>query len=408
MSRAIVHKTKGKLDLRSLTVFGMNAKPETDTPIGYFGTGLKYAVAVLMRHRIPVSIWIDGKKWTVEENETKFRGKDFGSIFLKNVRTVGWPRTLELPFTTELGKNWEIWQAFRELESNTRDEKGMTFTADVTKNGVYVIHGVQPEYQQDKGWTLICVEDERYVQAYHNKNEIFLEDGLTAQTSSEYLQVFARKSDWIYYRGIRIHKLKETANNTYNFLKFVELTEDRTAKYPYALEMDIERYLAHESKDSEIVERAVRAPPLSYERTLSYDYTPRGELFLDTVTRVGDDATDYAKSILRRDRPPEEPKKTYVNWIRDLIAAINRGDYDRVEEVIRDHASTTIQVLKAYAVQMEKEETNNAGSETSNGLVGGDQQESGPEDVELGDANDPKYFNSPTVKHSGDSDDIPF
>ena len=86
--RAIVHKTKGKMDLRSITVFGMNVKPETTMPIGYFGTGLKYAIAVLMRHKIPIRIIIDGKVWVIEGDPATFRNKSFTELYICST-TVG-------------------------------------------------------------------------------------------------------------------------------------------------------------------------------------------------------------------------------------------------------------------------------------------------------------------------------
>ena len=56
MSPAVVHVTKGKLDLRSLSTFGLNAKPNTTNPIGYFGTGMKYAIAVLLRKHVSIEM----------------------------------------------------------------------------------------------------------------------------------------------------------------------------------------------------------------------------------------------------------------------------------------------------------------------------------------------------------------
>jgi hypothetical protein len=45
---SLVFRTPGVLDLRALTTFGMSSKPNSTSPIGIFGTGLKYAVAVMV------------------------------------------------------------------------------------------------------------------------------------------------------------------------------------------------------------------------------------------------------------------------------------------------------------------------------------------------------------------------
>lgn len=344
--RAIVHKTRGKLDLRSLTVFGLNAKPNTDTPIGYFGTGLKYAIAVLARYRIPVTFWIDGKKWTVEKDETKFRDKEFVSLFLKRHTLV--PKIIALPFTTDLGKGWDIWQAFRELECNTRDEKGMTFIGECREDGsVYRLEGVEPECQtRDRGYTCIVVQDEQYIQEYLNRYTHFLEDGMTVQETTDRLQVFPRKSMYIYYRGVRIYDLKEPTANTYNFLCKVDLTEDRTAKYPFVLDMEIENYIGQKTQDKEIIRRAVTAPARTYEAGLDYSYTSRSDIFLDTVEESKEDATDFAKSILRRDRSVEEPRPYFAEWTDELIWCIQKGDYSRIESIVSPRREQLIRIIQ--------------------------------------------------------------
>jgi len=44
----ITFENDGEIDLRAISQFGINVKTG-DSPIGFFGTGLKYALAVLMR-----------------------------------------------------------------------------------------------------------------------------------------------------------------------------------------------------------------------------------------------------------------------------------------------------------------------------------------------------------------------
>lgn len=361
MSRAIVHKTKGKLDLRALTVFGMNVKPETHTPIGYFGTGLKYAVAVLVRHKIPVTFWISGKKWTIQELASTFRGKEFGTLALKSYGAMGLKKAVALPFTTELGKNWELWQAFRELEANTRDEKGMTFPAHIEKDGnAYVTSGMESELQtQDKGFTCIVVEDERYVQCFLDRDKTFLPDGLSVRSETDRVQAFARKSQHIYYRGIRIMDLEEPSVNTYNILAPLDLTEDRTAKSKFYVDYEIEQFLA-QTNSREIIQRAVTSPPKTYEHTLDYQYTSPASTFLDTVRESGDRATSLSRGAWRRSNPVPTEEKTYSNWVRALISAVERGDYDDVERVIGQNKDECLRLLRVEANNRDNAKTDNS------------------------------------------------
>jgi hypothetical protein len=355
MTRAIVHKTKGKLDLRAFTVFGLNSKPATDTPIGYFGTGLKYAIAVLARHHIYPTFWIGGKKWTIEDEFTTFRDKRFQSLFLKRETLV--PKRIPLPFTTELGKNWELWQAFRELESNTRDEKGITYLRESEPSASYV------KSLGEAGWTLIYIEDSDYVQCWLDRDKVFLPEGLTQSSGTERVQAFKYKSSSVYYRSIRIMDLEKESENTYNILTPVELTEDRTAKNAWNVNYEIQKFLVG-TKDKEVVRRAVVAPAHSYERQLSYDYTSRSETFLDTVQEAGEDATDAARAILRADRPLKPPTEEFTNWIFNLADAVDKGDYDRVEQVSRDNKLELLNLLRFAAQTKAKEDSNNSQIET--------------------------------------------
>lgn len=353
MSRCVVFQTKGKLDLRSLTVFGMNAKPETASPIGYFGTGLKYAMAVLAHHNIKVEIWVDKKLWVIEQELVNFRGKEFTELYICSTTIGGLiKKRIKLPYTTELGKNWELWQAFRELESNTRDEKGMTFVGDYGVDGeIRVTHGVSPEIQAKlKGWTMIIVQGETFVNEYFNRERTFLPGGLALRESTDRVQAFSSPSKHVYYRGIRVMDLPEPSMNTYNILTQIELTEDRTAKEEFWVKHEIEQFLAH-TKDDAVLERAVRAPAKAFERTL-FRYSSVGtasEALLDHIDRAGEEAAPEYKELYKKERPPEPPKSPgEIKWITDLRMYISHGASDDAWTIIDEHRNEIDLALANY------------------------------------------------------------
>lgn len=263
MSRIVVHRTPGVLDLRSFTTFGVNAKPNSVSPFGYFGTGLKYAIAILVREGIPVSVMTDLNVYSFYKEKSDFRGKEFELVRMRRENRSQQPFLTsfrDLPYTTELGKNWKLWQVFRELHSNTMDEGGVT----------YVVNSASElEFCSDE--TAIVVESEEYAEIYDNRHEIFLPDGLREARSSERIQVLDRPSDYVFYRGVRVLDLKKPSRMTYNFLQDVELTEDRTAKNPFILEMWIRRMLATTEEETLAV-KAATADPDSFEGSLDYDY----------------------------------------------------------------------------------------------------------------------------------------
>ena len=106
-----IFSTKGVLDLSVITTFGVNVKPNTDNPIGYFGTGLKYAIAVLLRHGIKITLYTNGQEYQFYTKEKDIRGKEFMVCRYRKTGLLNKFSYHELPFTTEHGKNWELWKS---------------------------------------------------------------------------------------------------------------------------------------------------------------------------------------------------------------------------------------------------------------------------------------------------------
>ena len=102
----IVFQNNGLIDLRAVRTVGLNAKPKTDNPIGEFGTGLKLAIAVILRHGGEVTLYRGNQPYNFGVKYTKFRGEPCELITMNGE---------ELGFTLNYGKNWKPWQAFREL-----------------------------------------------------------------------------------------------------------------------------------------------------------------------------------------------------------------------------------------------------------------------------------------------------
>lgn len=266
--RHVVFKTPGLIDIRAFTVMGLSSKPNSDSPIGKFGTGLKMAIAVLVRNGIPVTLWIGRTKYTFRKKRIKFRGEETFEQILMIKEVHGVRKILSkseelLPFTTELGKFWQLWQAFRELESNTRDEQGKTSLRNSEEDGGLI----------EPNTTMIIVSGEKFVQEYLDREKTFLPGGLTLRDDSTGdIQIIDRPSECIYWRGIRVLDLPkdQPSQLTYNFLKDIELTEDRTAKDTWLIDYDIKRTLVR-SEDENVVQKAVEAPENSYEGKINWD-----------------------------------------------------------------------------------------------------------------------------------------
>jgi len=76
---AIVFENAGEIDPQTVALIGVNVK-ETAGEIGYFGTGLKYAVACLARWGESMTIQSGLAEFTFIAEQTEVRGKPFGVI----------------------------------------------------------------------------------------------------------------------------------------------------------------------------------------------------------------------------------------------------------------------------------------------------------------------------------------
>ena len=190
MTRETVFITPGQLDLSCLTTFGVSVK-KNDNPIGRFGTGLKYALAVLMREGAEVFIATGGITYEVGQSAVTIRDKTFQQINLRNTGTTYAKQYTELPFTSELGKDWELWQSFREIYSNTLDENGKINTSPAP---VFVAAGN----------TYITVIHDEFAEIAENREDYFKEDRSKAIQAGPLGHIYPNdESRGLFYKGIR-------------------------------------------------------------------------------------------------------------------------------------------------------------------------------------------------------------
>lgn len=267
MTDAVVFETPGLIDHRSFTTMGLTAKPNSSNPIGRFGTGLKYATAVLVRRGARLTVWIGRDKHTFARKSDDFRGSAVELIRMKRERfSFVKPTYVELPFTTNYGRDWKVWQAYRELESNTRDEGGRTLRQDPR------------QVAGEDGLTRIVVEDSEFLEAYEARAETFLE-GIDPTRS---FQAMPGPSSHAYYRGMRVFDLPRKAIFTYNMNEPTPLTEDRTLYGDFQLKERLAEAVVR-SDDEAFIRTVLEADEDDWEYELEL---PRGTAPSDAFRRV--------------------------------------------------------------------------------------------------------------------------
>jgi hypothetical protein len=252
----LVFETPGLIDMRAFTTMGISAKPRSALPIGMFGTGLKYAMAVLVRMGVQPVVYVGKDKYTFAKKQVTFRDKGFDLLRMRAERfSLMHPRWIDLPYTTEYGRNWKMWQVFRELEANTRDENGTTSVQD-------------QQYNPKTDCTAIVIDSSDLIAEWQKRDEIFLPD---AARTGDGVEVRYTPCDRVYWRGLRVHELNKPALFTYNFLGWLELTEDRTLKYEFYATSSLAKWLLTDCTDEQIIETILTAPSRNWEHGLSFD-----------------------------------------------------------------------------------------------------------------------------------------
>ena len=330
----VVFKTPTTLPIEACTTFGLNSKVN-DNPIGRFGTGLKYAIAVILRLGGKIEIHIDGVQHVFYLKETEFRGKSFDMIRMKRAKGYkSWFYT-KLPFTTELGKDWELWQAHRELASNTMDENG--FYYEVSSDTELAV--------EDKGTTIIA-EHPEFENVVNSDTPTFIKsDHGEVLFEDDFVQIMDVPSKALYFRNIRVYDVRNECRFTYNFKKDVELTEDRTIKNIWWIEFLLCRTIRNDIKDLSLLKRMLRKSEKDSFEThdLSLHDAVAGNEFSSTVRalhssgHLGRSGAMYHSAYLS---PPPAPATVSVK--------LERIDWDRITitltEAGRDDLATKIRM----------------------------------------------------------------
>lgn len=272
-----IFENDGTLDQSAIMTFGVNAKPNSVNPIGFFGTGLKYAIAVGARLKLPMFIQFgDGSMWHVVTCTDKFRDADVEFVELVEMYASD-PINKRLPFTTALGKNWEMWQMLRELESNVRDENGhsnlsSTIPPPCVGKVRVIVGGTFADNYNDM-----------------MRTTFFNPDGRAAQ-NTVYGQVLDEPAMIVYYRGIRVSMLPKPTQFTYNITASLTLTEDRTVKDNWAMVGNIGAMLL-QLRDERMIEKFLRchSREFSFEAGLDPYYPSAHDEFKVVANRMYDD-----------------------------------------------------------------------------------------------------------------------
>ena len=299
----IIFTTSGILHSESWSIMGINAKPDNDSPIGFFGTGMKIALAILLRENATVAIKTPNGNYEFGVVTKNFRDKTFDVITCNN---------LELGFTTELGKQWGLEGAYRELVSNTMDESGEW--------------GRYPITEKD---STIYVTNKKFAECFDNHENIFVGSRVPI-ASSDKLNIY--KGDGkIFYRGVKVGFIEE-AMYSYELLDEVKLTEDRTIFNIYDVYRSIERGI-EKLTDKSILKLLFTAKKPNWEADRGY-YGVWGVAMKEVVAEIWE----------------ESPTKLINNLQHQIRSQLPDAEFNQIE--IPERHERMLAKAKEFLVKM--------------------------------------------------------
>ena len=292
----IILKNSGEIDIDVIKTMGVNVK-ENESAIGYFGTGLKYAIAVFLREGIKMQLWIGDNHYEFYSETKTIRGKDFEMCKMR-----GPYDSVDLGFTTDLGRNWKVWQAYREIHSNCLDEHGEIYR-DTKAFG-------------EAGCTTFAIDD-------INTDGIFLHQmDNELLWANEQIAIYQGESDCIYYRGIRAKDLDKPSLYTYNIKRQCDLTEDRLLCYDWDVQYAINDAVARMENEG-IIKTVITAGRDRFESTLNMRHWTNNkpsEKFMSIAHAHSKDVNYSAREYAKQHAPaaPKTRKEKHLDCLAQL------------------------------------------------------------------------------------------
>lgn len=286
----LVFTNPGEADIDALITLGVNIKSEG--AIGFFGTGVKIAIAVALRLGAKVDIHCGSMVCNFYSTKKKIRDRDFGVVTMKTrldaERQLGW--------TTELGKTWKPWMAYREFYCNATDE-------DAKKE---MAARLVDEYPVAKaGITQVVISDCDALFEVHDSQSDFILDlpnYLMVKSGNSDLdnrfEVYNTPSKTVFYKGVKVLDLEHSSQYTFNIKQPTELTEDRTLKDVWLFRHQAAKFFT-QSTNTKVIETFLKAPRKSAELDIfSADYhTPSQEFKIVLQALSEDENVDIRKDV---------------------------------------------------------------------------------------------------------------
>lgn len=226
IKKYILIQNDGEIETNSFELIGASTKRDEKGKIGFFGSGLKYSIAYMMRKGIKFKIFSGLNELKFTTTNEKLKGKDFERICINGKETS---------YTVTMGPTWtKDWFVLREIYCNAIDEGTCTLVKEICD--------VNPSIGKTRIYIELTQELQNIVASWNayfadERTPLFItEEIYTGYVSGEdggiynqRVSVYPKTNGILYRSGIRVWN-----NDKYLYdynLDNVAINEDRTAKH---------------------------------------------------------------------------------------------------------------------------------------------------------------------------------
>jgi hypothetical protein len=249
-------KNKGEIEMGGLHLMGVSSKRGDSEKIGFFGSGNKYSIALLLREKIPFKIFSGTKQVKITTKEVMFRGSSYEQIIIDGEQTS---------LTTSMGVDWETWFAIRELYCNAIDEGDATLKTTQSPKGI-------------SGSTTIFVElTDKLGEFFKDINKYILtsKENVLDSVKTVYGGVHILDSngkEFIAYRkGIRIFPKNEIQSLYWYNFSDIQINESRVYQYEHEVLERIASYFTKCTNKNTII-NYLHNWKKNYEKGAKWEY----------------------------------------------------------------------------------------------------------------------------------------
>lgn len=225
----------GIIDVEAITLLGASTKRGLNGKIGMFGSGNKYALSYLLRNAYEISIYAGNNLINIGTTKAGFRDNQFDVITVNNEKTS---------ITTEFGKDWELWQAIRELYCNAIDEGDASLE---------YVNDIMPNENE----THFYIKNRKEVSSFIGDFDKYFSENRKVLFECEQGKILEKSVEGfnLFRRGIKC--FNSNKNSVYDYdLVNIEIDENRLVKYSWQIPSKIWN-LIYQCTDKEIIKNVL-------------------------------------------------------------------------------------------------------------------------------------------------------